>query len=605
MFQRLKRLIAQPAVWVFWGIKALFFKWLAGFILFVTITIIGRADCFDRANCFFGGILREAVLDYLTHMIRDSRLAVGWRTLHKLALAFLHIARENFKVLFALGSRESRRFRALCRQLLSWARVRKLAIVVYGLVGVFVLKAVLVGTQLLGFSIAYPGVSLGIDVVLLILTGCFFYLAGVVVVSLLQMERQNDAGLLQDGVNFRDLLTLRNAIETSPEAFALWDKNHNMVLSNARFREIFKLHEIGPDHAPSYQQFGAQVSKLMMRPRRPTRSFQQTSYQAQLRNGRWLNIQERATSNGGHLCVSFDVTNLKTVQQNLLIREKQMCSTVEDLRLSRRELEQKTQKLAELADKLMLEKERAEDANRVKAEFLANISHELRTPLNAIIGFSDMMQREVLGEIGHEKYKHYVNDIHMSGAYLLQLINDILDMSRIEAGRLKLDCKPCSLNQLLNECLNIIAPQALKAEIQLTSRLDDEIACKLDQRAIKQVVLNLMSNAIKFTDQGGEVQLEAHQGPSSISIIVQDNGIGISQSQISQLGKPFAQLENQMTKTHPGTGLGLAISRSLIDLHGGKLTIESEIGEGTRVEVCLPLNAPHNDQSKSGLDVAA
>lgn len=553
------------------------------------------------------GILRTVGL-----FLKRRAIHLNWQTFAEagrvvvsLLIALLHIARENLKVVLAAAGRLRRQSLYSLIRGLRFLNGNRLSMVTGVLAVLVTVKALVFLAALSGFFAPSAGLVMAVDVLLLAALGSFFYLIGVVVHSLIRMERQGDDGLLGEGIDFGKLLALRSAIESSPEAFALWDKNQRMLISNTRFNEIYKLQEIGNSAAPSYQQFGARVNKLMMRPRRANKSFQAANYQAQLRNGRWLNIQERPTADGGQICVSFDVTNFKTVQQNLMIREKQMCSTVEDLRHSRRELEQKTQKLAELADKLMIEKNRAEEANQVKAEFLANISHELRTPLNAILGFSDLMHREVLGEVGNEKYKAYINDIHMSGAYLLQLINDILDMSRIEAGRLKLDRQLCQLSQLVDECLNLVGPQANSKTIQLSSNVETGLSCPLDKRAIKQVILNLLSNAVKFTPESGRVDLTALRAGDHIRIVVEDTGIGIERSQISLLGKPFVQVENQLTKSHPGTGLGLAISRSLVDLHGGDLTIRSEVGVGTTVEVNLPLVTPRDGEGQTSVSTLA
>ncbi len=531
---------------------------------------------------------------------RDHWIFTLAQTLFSLVIAVVHILRENFKVIVAACRRFALRGHWVALKSLEWSTAHKLALVFYGLLSVIGLKFIAVA-GLIPDVLSSAFFTQFLDITLLLMFGVFFYMFRAVVFSFVRLEQIKDTALLSDGVDFNTLLSLHLAIESSPEAFALWDKNQKMVLSNSKFKNIYKLQDLKAGHELNYHQFGAQVNRLMMRPRRLSKNFKTQSYQAQLCNGRWLNIQERPTSDGGQLCVSFDVTNLKTVQQNLLIREKQMCSSVEELRHSRRELEQKTQKLAELADKLRVEKERAEEANQVKSEFLANISHELRTPLNAILGFSDMMQREVLGPVGNEKYQTYVNDIHMSGAYLLELINDILDMSRIEAGRLKLECRSCLVNKLLTECVNLVSPQAMARDIEIIKTIDDDLFCDIDQRAIKQVILNLMSNAIKFTPEGGTVELIAARENDHVHLKVKDTGIGIEPSQIGLLCKPFAQVENQMTKTHPGTGLGLAISRSLVDLHGGALTIESEVGVGTTVFVRLPITAPLKDKTKPRL----
>lgn len=533
---------------------------------------------------------------------RAVKLYEYLRLMRSILFAVLHIAREQFKVVAAFSHFSFRVTRVVLRRFISKVKSRQLTLVIYGLFITLTLKFFSLTASI--FSILQPPVFAVqlLDATLISLVLMLVYLLGAIVHPLISMERHENKDILKFGDDFSQLLSLRGAIESMPEAFSLWDRNRKLVLSNSKFEDTYHFkgsETVKTDEKvkPDYFQFDAKINQLMMRPIRANRSFTPSNYETQMRNGRWLQIQETPTVDGGLMSVSFDITKLKTSQQNLAIREQQMCNTVENLRESRRELEQKTQKLAELADKYMREKERAEDANRVKSEFLANISHELRTPLNAIIGFSDMMHREVLGPIDNAQYADYINDIHMSGAYLLELINDILDMSRIEAGRLTLETKPCSLRSLLDDCIHIVSAQAEAEKIELLPSIPKDVEVVLDQRAIKQVMLNLMSNAIKFTPEGGAVQLLAEMDQASVHIYVKDTGIGIEESAISKLGKPFQQVENQLTKCHSGTGLGLAISRSLVDLHGGHLSIESEVGVGTTVLVTLPLISPSTGQS--------
>lgn len=529
------------------------------------------------------------------------------RTVRSVLQALVHIARENSKVASALWSRVKRRCLVFSGRLVGAVRARKLTLVIYGLFAVLTLKFVALTASLVGIYQASRLAMLTIDGGLIFLIVSLIYLLGAIVHPLIRMERHENQDILKFGDDFGKLLCLRGAIETMPDAFAVWDKHKRMVISNPKFKQIYRLGEADPGlEGPGYHEFDRRVNKLMVRNYRQRKGFQSLNYQAQMRDGRWLQISEQPTVDGGLVSVSFDVSKLKSTQQNLVIREQQMRTTVETLRASRRELEGKTQKLAELADKYMREKDRAEEANQVKAEFLANISHELRTPLNAILGFSDMMQREVLGPIENSKYQGYINDIHMSGSYLLELINDILDMSRIEAGRLKLDRAPCKLNELLDDCLNIVGPQASERDISLSQVIDSQIELELDQRAIKQVMLNLMSNAIKFTQAGGRVDLNVERRDGNVHIYVKDTGIGIEEAALSKLGRPFVQVENQLTKSYSGTGLGLAISRSLIDLHGGSLTIDSEVGVGTTVLVSLPIDPPRGqNETKEQIDSLA
>src|SRR6185295_16405720 len=281
------------------------------------------------------------------------------------------------------------------------------------------------------------------------------------------------------------------------------------------------------------------------------------TFEVQLGDGRWLQINERRTKDGGFVSVGTDITPLKQQEERLLLSERELMMTVRDLQKERLLAEQQSQRLADLADKYGREKTRAEAASRSKSEFLANMSHELRTPLNAIIGFSQVMENQMFGPIGAEKYVEYSRDIFKSGQFLLDVISDILDMSKIEAGRMQLELQKTSIPEIIEE-------------------------------ALKLVLINLTSNAVKFTPEGGQVTVSGSSEGRVASIRIADSGIGIPPRDIEKLGRPFEQVETQFTKTKGGSGLGLAISRSLVELHGGTLTIESEVGKGTTVTVTLP-----------------
>ena len=239
---------------------------------------------------------------------------------------------------------------------------------------------------------------------------------------------------------------------------------------------------------------------------------------------------------------------------------------------------------------LLTAKSQAEMANRVKAEFLANMSHELRTPLNAIIGFAEMIRDLTLGAEAINRYADYGSDIYDSGKHLLALINDILDMSKVEAGRYQLSEEVVSLRDIFESCLTMVNVRAQQGNVGIFRSIPTDLP-KLwaDERAIKQIVLNLLANAVKFTPAGGEVRISAHQDKTGdLVMIIADTGIGIPKEHLSQVLAPFEQSEADGMRRIEGTGLGLSISKTFVELHGGSLSIDSEVGDGTTVTVRFP-----------------
>jgi len=237
-------------------------------------------------------------------------------------------------------------------------------------------------------------------------------------------------------------------------------------------------------------------------------------------------------------------------------------------------------------------KDAAERAYAAKSQFLANMSHELRTPLNAIIGFSEMMQRQLLGPIGTEKYIDYIAGIRESGEHLLDLISDILDMSKIEAGKYELDLEDINVEKIIRLAVHMMEGRALDAEVKITLNIKDKnLSIIADRRALMQIILNLLSNAVKFTEAEGAVCVECIERDDYLSIKVQDTGIGIPANKLKTITHPFEQAACHYTRGHEGTGLGLAITKDLIELHGGSLHIDSTVGIGTTVTIRLPYDA--------------
>jgi len=388
-------------------------------------------------------------------------------------------------------------------------------------------------------------------------------------------------------------LRLRDAIETIPEAFVLWDAENRLVLCNSNFQELHQLPDEAVVAGTSYETIVATGRKPLIRATvahdsepRGARTFE-----AQLEDGRWMHISERRTKDGGYVSVGTNITKIKQHEQKLIEGEKRQRATIVDLRKSQQTLERQTAELADLAEKYAEEKTRAEEANAAKSKFLANMSHELRTPLNAIIGFSEIMESGMFGPLGADKYVEYSRDIRESGEYLLDVINDVLDMSKIEAGGIRLSPETVELDSLLADCIRVVSTRVGEKRLAVEAEVEPGIHLEADRRALKQITLNLLSNAVKFTPDGGAVTVHGRLRAGAVIIGITDNGIGIPRQALQKLGRPFEQVESQLTKRHQGSGLGLAIAKSLVELHGGVMRIRSRLGRGTLVVVRLPANA--------------
>jgi len=244
----------------------------------------------------------------------------------------------------------------------------------------------------------------------------------------------------------------------------------------------------------------------------------------------------------------------------------------------------------ETQQRLIAAKDEAESANRSKSRFLANMSHELRTPLNAVLGFSEAMRQRIMGPLGHRRYEEYVDDIHASGEHLLHLINTVLDFSKIEAGAESLDEKELSVHDLVGECVRMIRRPCEEAGVDLSVDTSNApVAIRADHTKMKQILVNLLSNAVKFTPAGGRIALQAGLSEAShVFFSISDTGIGMVKDQIPLALSRFGQLENGFSRRFEGTGLGLPLAKSLAELHGGSLHIESEVDKGTTVTVVLP-----------------
>jgi two-component system cell cycle sensor histidine kinase PleC len=254
-------------------------------------------------------------------------------------------------------------------------------------------------------------------------------------------------------------------------------------------------------------------------------------------------------------------------------------------------------KVSDLAHHAMLE---AEAANRAKSEFLTNVSHELRTPLNAIIGFSEVMSQGMLGPIDNQKYLEYATDISNSGHHLLALINDILDLAKIEAGKLELREELIDVKNAVNSCFAIMKERAAVAEVQMKATVPEGLPQLLvDELKIKQIIINMLSNAVKFTPRGGHIRVAAGIEEGELVVRIADTGIGIAPDDIQKALDPFTQIDSSMARRYEGTGLGLPLAKRLIELHGGTLGIESALGAGTCVTLTFPGRRLASTESKA------
>ncbi|RWN42776.1 MAG: PAS domain S-box protein [Mesorhizobium sp.] len=386
-------------------------------------------------------------------------------------------------------------------------------------------------------------------------------------------------------------LRLRTAIENINESFVLWDSMQRLIMCNSKYQQDNGLSD--RDVMPGTARAALEERMLAFASERRlahTSGLQGgATFERQLADGRWLQVNELKTRDGGIVSVGSDITQIKLHQEKLVDSERRLMATIHDLSLARRAEEERSRELVDLNRKYMKETERAEAANRAKSEFLANMSHELRTPLNAIIGFSELMEQGLFGPLGSERYEEYATDINSSGKYLLGVINDILDMSKIEAGQFSLDREEIDLGPLISETVRVVSLQAAQKAITVETRIADALTLVADRRAIKQIVINLLSNAVKFTGQGGHISVRARNTSGALVLTIEDNGCGIPKDALGKLGRPFEQVQNQFSKSHAGSGLGLAISRSLAELQGGALKIRSSEGVGTIVSVRIPV----------------
>lgn len=378
---------------------------------------------------------------------------------------------------------------------------------------------------------------------------------------------------------------LYDALNSMTNSFVVWDRMQRILLWNGKFEEFFGF-------TPGQLQVGQEQHLIEHMAHGHIEDIFQIDntehaedIEILLTDGRWLRYVERSTADGGMVSIGTDITETRQREHQLRSNDAALRDTVSVLRKSQA-------RILELADNYEQEKIRAEEASQSKSDFLANMSHELRTPLNAINGFSDIMKKEMFGPLGDPRYKEYISDILFSGQHLLSLINDILDMSKIEAGKMTLNTDMVRVGDMIAQVLRIVRGRAEDNKLKLVYDNEGEKSVEADPRAVKQILLNLITNAIKFTPEGGKVRVAVTDSHAGVIVKVIDSGIGISKEDIDRLAKPFEQVDKEASKQNEGTGLGLALSKSLVELHGGNFLMESVPGEGTTVTFTLPNTPP-------------
>jgi two-component system cell cycle sensor histidine kinase PleC len=381
---------------------------------------------------------------------------------------------------------------------------------------------------------------------------------------------------------------LRESIEAVSDAFALWDNKGTLVASNDgfnRFNALSRSGDLRGNDGTALCPFDLELCAAHLLSTETNEDGQPVEKPliCGLPDDRWFQVTVRSTYDGGFAFLGSDITALKEKEQALVDSETRLIGAIGDLTRSRRDM-------AALAERYNEEKKRAEAASRAKSEFLANMSHELRTPLNAIIGFSELMRSEMLGPLGSQTYSGYAKDIHTSGQFLLGVISDVLDMAKLDTDRVTISPRLENVATAVHECIRMVQLDADTADVTITTDLGDNLMAICDPNAIRQVLLNLLNNAVKFTPSGGKIIVRIRCKGDKLFLSVRDTGIGIPRDKLDKVTEPFEQVHGAMTRPREGSGLGLAISRKLVDLHNGSLRINSREHVGTLVGISLPVN---------------
>ncbi|MDZ4759690.1 MAG: PAS domain-containing sensor histidine kinase [Alphaproteobacteria bacterium] len=373
----------------------------------------------------------------------------------------------------------------------------------------------------------------------------------------------------------------RMALDAHPGPFALWDNRRRLTHWNSAFQRIFNLDKSVVQSGASYDFVMAEVAKFV-RVERPL-GDDTNAREMMLMSDQWIRLIDRRTANEGLISVGLDISALKRQETSLSRSERRLRTMVVELERTRGQAQ-------ELAERAAEQKDLAERASQAKSVFLGNMSHELRTPLNAINGFSEMIAHQVYGPLGDARYQGYAEDILASGQHLLDMINDILDMAKIESGKMQIHTRLIDATDAVDAAIRLIRRRASDKEVSLVFDPDDDLPdINGDHRAIKQMTLNLVANALKFTDAGGEIVVAMTCETDWMVIRVSDTGIGIPAADLPRLGQPFEQAKSPDGRNPNGTGLGLALTKSFAEMHGGRLAIESTVGVGTVVTIYLPV----------------
>lgn len=411
----------------------------------------------------------------------------------------------------------------------------------------------------------------------------------------------------------RSDLRLRDAIESISETFVLWDENNRLVLCNSKYQSFHHLPGDGALQSMRRGAVDAEAAKPTMTvdvERSANPDGHARIYEAQFEDGRWLQISEKPTRDGGYVSVGTDITNRKIQEAHLFENDRKLRQTIKDLAKSRETLARQAAELTELADLYLEQKAEAVAANRAKAQFLANMNHEIRTPLNHIIGFSEIIAQEVLGPVGSNRYREYAEDIRRSGFNLLCMISDVLDMARIEAGRVGLDRSLQSIGLVLENVAETVRDDAACKSIIVEidpdwTALHGKRLVHIDQMAISQALANLMRNAIRLSPGGGRLSLRARLHQDATYIYIADTSSLLSAQELEAIRDPFGHIDGMLENGCKGSGLGVAIARSLIELHGGTLRMRALPMVGSLVMIRLPTRPEHRQLNLPMLGMAA